>query len=1137
MLASDGEAGVVLRRLLPVVIVSPVLVAALMLAGRKLGLFSTAVGAWLLASALTVGFATVAWLIAGASARAGQERDRLQRIMLAAAETATDAMMTVDWTGTITYANAALANMFGYELAEIVGRPSEILLSEGECEGVRCTELVERPIELLMLERDRYGHPRRRELFLADPHPRRIGIGADLYARRRDGSEFPVEITLNPIETADGTLVCTSIRDLSDRRRAEEATARLAAIVESGPNAIIALKPDGTIESWNDAAERLFGYTVREATGRPITIIEAAGGAAILERVSAALAGGTVRFETVSANRDEIRVEVEITLSAIRSSADAVIGVCCLVLDISERISAQRELERLADAVGHGTDAVISIDLGQRVRHWNRGAERLYGFAAEEAIGRDLRELTALTDEPSDQIVRMRAGERSYQYETQRRRKDGSIIDVLLTVSPWHVDGCVVGVTGISIDLSERKRAERARAHSLEDLEEAQRVANVGSWSWDPREDVATWSAQMYEIFGRDPADGPATSDALFEYLHSEDRDRVAAGYAETFGGRDAFELDYRIVDGNGMQRCLHGLGHMDPARPGCYVGTVQDVSEQRRAEAELRDSEERLRTSFDGAPIGVALTEPEIPFTMLQTNRALGKILGVKPEELVGRAALTLFERPAGESAQRELQGLLDGDRRSVELEFQVSSGGPDPPWVNLTGAAITGADGLPERLVLHVQDITDRKRYEQELRTWAERDALTGLLNRRKLEEELDRAVAENTRYGTPATLLVCDLDNLKLVNDTLGHKAGDELIRGVARAFGDQVRDTDLLARTGGDEFAVLMPHTGLEEARAMGERLRSSLVDLDLVAGPHKLHTTLSAGLAPVGGGLTVEQTLAGADLAMYEAKRHGRNRVSTSHQAFSDGVMTQQLSWLGRLRGALADGRFELHAQPIIELRSREARCRELLLRMREEDGELLMPAAFIPTAERFGLIAELDRWVVGEAIRILAADQRSAIIYTVNLSGVSVGDSELLAMIESEIADAGVDPRRLVFEFTETAAISDLSASREFTEGLSRIGCASALDDFGSGFGSFAYLKRLPVQYLKIDGEFVRNLPGTNDDRVLVKAIVDLARGLRKQTIAEFVGSEEALVLLGEYGVDYAQGFYLGMPEPLSSVG
>lgn len=918
-----------------------------------------------------------------------------------------------------------------------------------------------------------------------------------------------------------------------DQGAGEEANARLAAIVESSPSAIIALRPDGTIESWNAAAERLYGYSAAEAAGRSIALLDAPGQPAVFDQVAATVAGGTFRFSTESVAQSGARIGVEVTMSPICLREQAIIGVSCLIVDVGERVREQRELVRLAEAAELGTDAVISIDLEQKVRHWNRGAERLYGFSAEEAIGRRLDELTVFTGEPDRHIAQMLAGEACYQDETRRRRKDGTMVDVLLTISPWHLDGQVVGVTGIAIDLSDRRRVERAREKAMSDLEEAQRIASIGSWSWNPRTDEGHWSAQMYEIFGRDPADGPATNEAFDAYVHPEDRNAFATAYENTRGSPDPFEIDFQIVTGDGSQRTLHGLGHADPDGSGSYLGTVQDVTERRRAEAELRHSEERLRASFEGAPTGVAMVEAHPPFTVLQVNGALTTMLGVEPDQLVGSSALTLIDESGREAAQSTLGRLLGGGERSAELEIELLHFRTGPLWVNLTGAVITGVDGGLEHVVLHMQNITDRKRYEAELRNWADRDPLTALLNRRRMEEELHRILAGNTPHGTSGALLLCDVDNLKLVNDTLGHKAGDELIKGVARALAEHIRDSDVLARTGGDEFALVMPDTGLEQARATAERLRASLLDLDVVVGPHRVRTTLSIGIAPVGDGLSAEDSLAAADLAMYDAKRHGRNRVSASTRAFSADVMTQQLSWLGRLRSALADGRFELYAQPIVELASRAVRCRELLLRMHDEDGELLLPADFIPTAERFGMIADIDRWVVCEAIRILAADRSSGITYTINLSGVSVGDPELLSLIEAEIVRSGADPSRLIFEFTETAAIGDLVASREFTEELSRIGCASALDDFGSGFGSFAYLKQLPVQYLKIDGEFVRNLPGTDEDRVLVKAIIDLARGLRKQTIAEFVGSEEALELLREYGVDYAQGFYLGMPEPL----
>jgi diguanylate cyclase (GGDEF)-like protein/PAS domain S-box-containing protein len=1069
----------------------------------------------------------------------------------------------------------------------------------------------------------------------------------------RDGSRLEVEMTLSPIRDGAGVVIgaACAAQDVTERKQAERELARLALAAQYGADAIISVDLGGYVRHWNQGAERLYGWSASDAIGRALDQLTGS-----IEQLHDALRAGDASHQSEVTRRCKDGSIVDVLTSSCPWQVDgSVIGTTIVAIDISERKRAERELARLADAAEHGADAVISVDLDGSVRHWNRGAEQVYGFTAQEAVGTDLRELTMVTDELDEDIARVIAGESGYQYEAQCRCKDGSLVDVLTTVTPWRADGQLIGLTAVTIDITDRKRAEqasgrlaaivessddaiigktldgeviswnaaaeriygytaaeaigrhisivvpsgqpdeerllqrdvaaggrithcetlrrrkdgalidvsltvspikdrsarvigassvarditdhkqaeRAREQALADLEEAQRIAHVGSWSWDAITDQLSWSAQTYAIYGRDRTLAPPSGNDALKYVHPVDRARIACGLASAYAGEAAFEHDYQIIAGDGARRTVHILGHADPARPGCYMGTVQDVTEQRRAEAELRRSEARQRTILEAAPVGIALADATSPFTLLQANSALSEMLGIEAAQLTGRGALTLVDQRHRAAAQEQLQRLLVGEERYVSTEVEIMAKRSEALWVNVIGAVVAGADGRPEHLVLQLQDITERRRFENELRFYAERDPLTGLLNRRRFEEELDRAVAANDRYSTPATLLVCDLDNLKLVNDTLGHKAGDELIKSVARGLSHALRRNDVLARMGGDEFAVMMPHTGLQKAKATAERLRAAALNLNLIVSGHKLHTTLSIGVAPIGDGLSAEDSLVAADLAMYEAKRTGRNRVATSRHAFTDEAMTKHLGWLGRLREALAEDRFELHAQPIADLKTGRSHHFELLLRMREPDGELLLPAAFIPTAERFGVIADIDRWVVRNAIRLLAEDRHSDVVYAVNLSGVSVGDPELLCLIDREITGRAVDPARLMFEFTETAAIADLGASREFTQGLARIGCASALDDFGSGFGSFSYLKHLPVDYLKIDGDFIRDLPGSSEDRILVKAIVDVARGLHKQTIAQFVSSQSALELLRDYGVDYAQGFHLGGPEPL----
>ena len=805
-----------------------------------------------------------------------------------------------------------------------------------------------------------------------------------------------------------------------------------------------------------------------------------------------------------------------------------------------ERLEAEAVVGILGALVKSSPSAIIALTPSGTIVDWNAGAEDLYGYSAVQVVGRSITILNPPEQDRNEQHVGAAASGHTCRAETQHVRRDGSRVEVEVTLSPiLDSAGNVIGASCAAQDITERKRAEQATGR-LAAIVESSDNAIIGKTLGGQ---ITSWNHAAERIYGYSEAEALGKHiSILLPHGHDDqisDRlQRVAGGasvsYLETVSqGKDGRLVDVSVA--------------ISPIRDasGGIIGAstiATDITEHKQADrareqalAELRHSEERQRTILEAAPIGVALADAREPFTLLYANSALVEMLGQEAAQLIGRGTLTLIDRSQRSLALENLQRLLDGeDRRvSIELELELPEACSDALWVDLTGSVITGADGRPEHLVFQLQDITERRRFENELRFYAERDGLTGLLNRRRLEEELDRAVAASDRYCAPATLVVCDLDNLKLVNDTLGHKAGDALIKSVARR---PCRRRAALRRGRADRRRRVRGADaahGLARARTTAERLRTAALELDLVVSGHKLQTTLSVGIAPIGDGLSAKDSMVAADMAMYEAKRNGRNRVVTFRQAFTDEAMIKHLGWLGRLRAAMAEDRFELHAQPIVDLRSGDVRHFELLLRMREPDGELLMPSAFIPTAERFGVIADIDRWVVRKAIQSLAADQRPPY----RLRDQPVGDRGRRP--RSARPDRARDcrqrrrPRRLIFEFTETSAIADLGASREFTHGLARLGCSAALDDFGSGFGSFSYLKHLPVDYLKIDGDFVRNLPGNSDDRILVKAIVDVARGLRKQTIAEFVGSQDAVELLREYGVDYAQGFYLGKPSPL----
>jgi diguanylate cyclase (GGDEF)-like protein len=429
--------------------------------------------------------------------------------------------------------------------------------------------------------------------------------------------------------------------------------------------------------------------------------------------------------------------------------------------------------------------------------------------------------------------------------------------------------------------------------------------------------------------------------------------------------------------------------------------------------------------------------------------------------------------------------------------------------------------------------------ERSEAELRYLADHDSLTGLLDRRRFRAELDQYVSFTARYGGQGAVMIVDIDGLKAVNDAYGHHAGDHLIRRVATTLRERVRATDLVARLSGDEFAILMPQTDTAGALQLSEDLRTQVAEGARPA-PEAKGATISVGIAMFGGGRGgAETVMVAADQAMYRAKQGGRDRIALFRDPSEPqrGPKRRQTT-AARIRDALTGGRLSLQSQPIRSLASGGVERYELLLRMRSEEGELLPAASFIGAAERSGMVKELDRWVVARALELLAEREGlgAPLSLHVNLSGVSLSDVSVLEFIEQRLDEAGVDPSCCTFEITETAGIydHDYEAASGFADRLVDFGCQVAIDDYGAGFGPFHYLKRIPFDLIKIDGSFVEHMPRSDADQLTVKAIVQIARGLGKTTIAEYVQDDTTIEMLRDYGVDMAQGFHLGRPVDLA---
>ncbi|MCX4187649.1 putative bifunctional diguanylate cyclase/phosphodiesterase [Methylophaga sp. OBS4] len=431
---------------------------------------------------------------------------------------------------------------------------------------------------------------------------------------------------------------------------------------------------------------------------------------------------------------------------------------------------------------------------------------------------------------------------------------------------------------------------------------------------------------------------------------------------------------------------------------------------------------------------------------------------------------------------------------------------------------------------------DMTEKKEAEKRIVWMAEHDPLTDLCNRRKFTEEFEKSLRTAIRYNHNNSLLFLDLDQFKDINDTSGHGAGDELLKIVAKTLKRVTRFTDLVARLGGDEFAVLMPESDEIGAVILSQKIISELSRIQLEYGSvkHKVSTSIGIVNFPIHDA-SIHELMGFADLAMYKAKANGKG----SYHVFSgDDHTIEQLEtrvfWKHKIEEALEHNLFVLHYQPILNIEANTIQHYEVLIRMRDPNtGEVRMPGKFIEIAEEVGLIQSIDHYVIQHGMRKLAAMQKKGMKtkLAINLSGSIVDAPVLLPLLKKLIKKLAIDPTGLIFEVTETAVVSNLQQAKLMMTAVKALGCQFSLDDFGVGFASFNYMRELPVDIIKIDGIFIKDLDKNADDQLFVKALIDVAKGLGRKTIAEFVENEAVLNMLSQYGVDYAQGYYIGRPD------
>ncbi len=545
------------------------------------------------------------------------------------------------------------------------------------------------------------------------------------------------------------------------------------------------------------------------------------------------------------------------------------------------------------------------------------------------------------------------------------------------------------------------------------------------------------------------------------------------------------------------------------------------------REHVALRRESRRLSDLVNG--VGAVMVEGDLAAQRFSyISQAAERLLGLPREAWLEPGFLSTRLHPDDRLwVEQELKQHLQR-QGSLSLDFRLLHDRGHEVWVR---AVFTlQDDGLCRGVLL---DITEQKQAENRIAYLADHDSLTGLINRRRFHEELGHHVALAQRFGYQNALMFIDLDQFKYVNDTLGHARGDEYLTRVARLIAGSLREVDVVGRLGGDEFGVILVNVSRDDAERVAQNLLQTLQDNPYHAPQGHFPVSASIGLVLFPEqGERPQSLLALADAAMYRAKEQGRGRVHrVSPQDTGLEPIQAKVHWEERIRRAIEHDRFVLHFQPVVRLADGTTSHHELLLRMVGEDGRLISPSAFIDTAERFGLIEDLDLWVLERAIRLQA--ERGCTL-AVNVSGRHFGSRRMLDLVTGAIHRHGADPRKLIFEITETAALGDLDQARGFIDALHDIGARVALDDFGVGYASFQYLKHLPVDMVKIDGSFVRHLDRDPFDLRFIRAICDLTQGLGMTTVAEFVESEQVLAALKEMGVELGQGYHLGRPAEWS---
>jgi len=1027
-------------------------------------------------------------------------------------------------------------------------------------------------------------------------------VAGEVDALRADGKRFVAEVTASTLETVGGDLYVVSLRDVTDRKEAESALReneeRYRALVENAPEAIVVFDIDSNcFTDANDNACVLFNLsrarllTIGPDAISPKTQPDGTQSFGVHRGlIDRALAGEHPTFEWMHKDSTGKPLPCEVRFSRLPSDDKRLIRVS--ITDITDRkrneassFAQNKILEMIAESTPHDRTlrAIcrfvedICGDFKAAIMRLNTKNQML---SVEQApslpdsfklcldfvpVGTPSLTCGAAVYEMKDRITTDIKKDDGWDLVRGEAAKQG--IKATWSFLLYGAAGRVIGTLDVYLD--------QARSPNTDELDKLGRMARLAGIAIKRQQDeeklrssearyrglfenvidgvyiasregeIVTANPALVQMLGYDSVeDLKAAGKTTVLYVNPIDRERVFARL-EAQGVVKNFECRLRCKDGSQIVVLENSRAILDDdGNVAAHEGTITDITERKRAETRIFEEKERAQVTLQSIGDGVITADADGNVDYI--NPVAQDLTGWDMRSARGRPVtdiMMIVNAHTRAAVENPVVRCLKEGRviTLAENSVLITQNGDEVP-IQDSAAPIRDRIGNIVGSVMVFHDVSKETRLFRQLSYQASHDTLTGLINRREFENHLIGAL-EKTRDNTENThaLLYLDLDQFKVVNDTFGHSAGDALLRLLTEQIQAKIRSSDVLARLGGDEFGILLENCDEKGAIEVAEDIRGSIEGFRFEWKNSFTTIRCSIGIVVITSeNADVAEVMSSADVACYSAKDMGRNQVHL-YEDSDAGMRHEEMKWVSRITSAVDENRFELFFQPIVGIGKDNGNSRghyEILLRMRDENGELVGPNQFIPAAERYNLMPTLDRWVVHEALSKLAdRSENGEARYTlaINLSGTSLSEDRFLDFVIDELKKQNLPDGAVCFEITETAAISNLSRVVHFMQTLKKLGCKFSLDDFGSGLSSFTYLKNLPVDYLKIDGQFIRNVVDDNVDESMVKAISDVGHAMGIETIAERVETKQVLEKLGSLGIEFAQGYYIARPASVES--